>query len=48
MAHDLVMRFAPVFDTHDQITRFATHQALAWQDRLALEPHRSTTTPTQE
>ncbi len=30
MTHDRVTRFAPVFDTHDQATRYATDQALAW------------------
>jgi hypothetical protein len=30
MTHDRVMRFVPVFDTHDQAARFATAQALAW------------------
>ena len=30
MTHDRVLRFVPVFDTHDQATRFATEQALAW------------------
>ena len=28
MTHDRVMRFVPVFETHDQATRFATEQAL--------------------
>jgi hypothetical protein len=30
MTHDRVMRFVPVFDTHEQASRFATEQALAW------------------
>ncbi len=30
MTHDRVMRFVPQFPTHDQATRFATEQALAW------------------
>jgi hypothetical protein len=25
-----VLRFAPLFDGHDQAARFATRQALAW------------------
>jgi hypothetical protein len=30
MTHDRVLRFVPVFETHDQATSFATEQALAW------------------
>jgi hypothetical protein len=30
MTHDRVIRFAPVFDTHEEAARFATGQALAW------------------
>jgi hypothetical protein len=30
MTHDRVMRFVPKFETHEQATRFATDQALAW------------------
>jgi hypothetical protein len=32
MSHDRVMRFVPVFDTHDQASCFAVEQALAWID----------------
>ena len=35
MTHDRVLRFVPVFDTHDQATRFAASQALAWLGRGA-------------
>lgn len=35
MTHDRVMRFVPVFDSHDQATRFATAQALSWIARPA-------------
>lgn len=35
MTHDRVMRFVPAFDSHDQATRFATEQALAWIGRPA-------------
>lgn len=42
MTHDRVMRFVPVFDTHDQATRFASERALAWLDRTAPESHPST------
>ncbi|MFO1285770.1 MAG: hypothetical protein U1F49_04010 [Rubrivivax sp.] len=40
MTHDRVVRFAPVFDTHAQATRFATEQALAWigEPARACEP----------
>jgi len=37
MTHDRVVRFVPVFDTHDQAARFATDQALAWIDRPARD-----------
>jgi hypothetical protein len=30
MTHDRVLRFVPVFDTHEQASRFASEQALAW------------------
>lgn len=30
MTHDRVMRFVPVFASHDQAARFATAQALSW------------------
>ena len=40
MTHDRVMRFMPVFDTHDQATRFATEQAMAWIGRPARTIHR--------
>jgi hypothetical protein len=30
MTHDRVLRFVPVFDTHEQAGRFASEQALAW------------------
>jgi hypothetical protein len=36
MTHDRVMRFVPIFDTHDQATRFAAEQALAWIGRPPL------------
>lgn len=36
MTHDRVMRFAPIFDTHDQATRFAAEQALVWIGRPPL------------
>jgi len=42
MTHDRVMRFDPVFATHDQATRFATRQALAWIGRPTLCVHPST------
>jgi hypothetical protein len=42
MTHDLVVRFAPVFETHDRATSFATEQALAWIDRPARATHRAT------
>ena len=42
MTHDRVMRFVPVFDTHDQATRFASEQALAWLGQTASGSHRST------
>jgi hypothetical protein len=41
--HDRVMRFTPLFDTHDQAARFATDQAYAWLGHAALESHRPTT-----
>jgi hypothetical protein len=30
MTHDRVMRFVPVFESHDQATSFAASQAPAW------------------
>lgn len=42
MTHDRVLRFEPAFDTHDQATRFATDQALAWLGRGGPVAHRST------
>ena len=46
MTHDRVTRFAPVFDTHDQATRYATDQALAW---IGTPVHASRRSPsTQE
>ncbi len=30
MTHDRVMRFVPVFDSHDEASCFASAQALAW------------------
>lgn len=30
MTHDRVMRFEPVFESHDQAAHFAIAQALAW------------------
>jgi len=41
MTHDRVMRFVPVFDTHEQATRFATEQALAWIARPERARHPS-------
>ena len=38
MTHDRVMRFVPVFDTHDQAARFATDQALVWIAARAATP----------
>lgn len=43
MTHDRVMRFVPAFDTHEQATRFATEQALAWIGRPASFIDRSAT-----
>lgn len=43
MTHDRVMRFVPAFDTHEQATRFATDQALAWIGRPAPCTDRSAT-----
>jgi hypothetical protein len=42
MTHDRVLRFDPVFATHDQATRFAARQALAWIGRPTLCVHPST------
>ena len=41
MTHDRVLRFIPLFDTHDQATRFATDQALAWLGQPASEQNPS-------
>jgi hypothetical protein len=30
MTHDRILRFVPIFDTHEQASRFASEQALAW------------------
>jgi hypothetical protein len=30
MTHDRVMRFEPVFESHEEAVRFAVGQALAW------------------
>ena len=35
MTHDRVLRFVPVFDSHDEAARFAVEQALAWIDATA-------------
>ena len=37
MTHDRVMRFNPLFDTHEQATRFAAEQAMAWLGRPAVD-----------
>ncbi len=42
MTHDRVMRFVPVFDTHEQASRFASEQALAWLGPSASGGCRST------
>lgn len=38
MTHDRVMRFVPVFDSHDQAARFAVAEALAWLGTAELPP----------
>ena len=43
MTHDRVMRFAPLFDTHEQATRFAVDQAMAWIGRPPCEAATPTT-----
>lgn len=43
MTHDRVMRFARVFDTHDQAARFATDQARTRLRRPAPESQQFTT-----
>lgn len=45
MTHDRVMRFVPAFDSHEQATRFATEQALAWIGRPVPAFDPSTTFP---
>ena len=45
MTHDRVLRFVPLFETHEQAARFATDQALAWLGRPAPEPEPSIMTP---
>jgi hypothetical protein len=32
MSHDRVMRFVPVFDSHEQASHYAVAQAMAWID----------------
>ncbi len=44
MTHDRVMRFMPVFDSHDQASRFAVEQALVWIGAPAPAPHSSNDT----
>ena len=34
MSHDRVMRFVPLFDSHDAASRYAVAQALAWVDAI--------------
>lgn len=41
MTHDRVLRFDPIFATHDQAARFAARQALAWIGRPTLPEHPS-------
>ena len=36
MTHDRVLRFVPVFDSHDEAAHFAVEQAMAWIDATAL------------
>jgi hypothetical protein len=36
MSHDRVMRFVPVFDSHEQASQYAVAQALAWIDEQPL------------
>lgn len=43
MTHDRVLRFVPLFDTHDQATRFAADQACAWLGEATPELHRTST-----
>jgi len=43
MTHDRVLRFVPVFDSHDEAARFAVDQALAWIDATALPADHSLT-----
>ena len=45
MTHDRVLRFVPLFDSHDQAARFATEQALAWIGAPAAAPQDSKPTP---
>jgi hypothetical protein len=44
MAHDRVVRFAPVFDTRDEASRFAIEQALDWLGQSAPASDPSLTT----
>jgi hypothetical protein len=44
MTHDRVMRFVPVFASHDQAARFATAQALSWVGKRAPADAPSTIT----
>jgi hypothetical protein len=46
MTHDRVMRFVPLFESHDHATRFAIKQALAWLGIAA--PALTPSTITQE
>jgi len=45
MSHDRVMRFVPLFDSHDAASRYAVAQALAWVDAQpsCTEPASQTT-----
>lgn len=45
MTHDRVMRFVPVFDSHDQASRFAVEQALVWLGTPETAPQPFTETP---
>jgi hypothetical protein len=38
MTHDRVMRFVPVFESHEEAARFAVGQALAWLGTPAPAP----------
>ncbi len=38
MTHQRVMRFAPLFESHDLALSFARAQACAWIDQQAVRP----------